>query len=132
MKEFQHNNELGPVSRKRYSKWIILLLLIAVFIVFRGLIGLYYRESTSGEEMGLVEAKKAELEKRYTDLSGKVNDLNTNEGLEREIRSKFDVVKPGETVLLVVDKEIPPQAPEETSVIKKLWNGVVGVFKKKP
>ena len=75
------------------------------------------RERASEREGGRQEGTK-----RYNDLSGKVNDLNTNDGLEREIRSKFDVVKPGETVLLVVDKEIPAQAPQETSVIKKLWN----------
>ncbi|MEI6553246.1 MAG: septum formation initiator family protein [bacterium] len=129
MKEFQHDNERVG---KRYSKWVILILLVLVVLVFRGLISLYYKKSSSEEEMRLVETKRAELQSRYNDLSGKVNDLNTNEGMEREIRSKFDVVKPGENVIMVVDKEIPAQAPQETSVIKKLWNGVVGVFKKKP
>ncbi len=129
MKEFQHDNQ---VKQKIYSKWVLLILLIIIILVFRGLISISIRQSTSREEMKLVEAKKAELQKRYTDLSGEVNDLNTNEGLEKEIRSKFDVVKPGETVIMVVDKEIPAPIPENTSIIKKLWNGVVGVFKKKP
>ena len=129
MKEFQHIN---GEKNKVYSKWVILVLLILVIVALRGLVGLYAKKSTSGEEMKLVEAKRAELQERYNNLSIKVNELNTNEGLEREIRAKFDVVKPGENVIMVVDKEIPAPIPQETSVIKKLWNGVVGVFKKKP
>ncbi len=129
MKEFQHNNE---VKRKIYPKWMLLVLLVIIILVFRGLISISIRQSNSREEMNLVEAKKAELQKRYTDLSGEVKDLNTDEGLEKEIRSKFDVVKPGESVIMVVDKDVPAPIPEDTSIIKKLWNGVVGVFKKKP
>ena len=129
MKEFQHDNE---VKGKMYSKWVLVVLIIIIILIIRGLISISIKQSNSSEEMDLVEAKRAQLQNRYNDLSGKVGDLNTNEGMEREIRSKFDVVKPGETVIMVVDKEIPAPIEQEPSIIKKLWNGVVGVFKKKP
>ena len=129
MKEFQHDNE---VKGKMYSKWVLIVLLVMIGLVIKGLISISIKQSNSREEMDLVEVKKAQLQGRYDDLSGKVGELNTNEGMEREIRSKFDVVKPGETVIMVVDKEIPAPIEQEPSIIKKLWNGVVGVFKKKP
>ena len=129
MKEFQQNSDN---KSKIYSKWVLFILLILVILVIKGLVNIYAKESSSHEEMNLIETKKADLQQRYNDLSGKVDDLKTDQGLEKEIRSKFDVVKPGENVIVVVDKDVPAPIPQETSVIKKIWNGVVGVFKKKP
>lgn len=129
MKEFQHSNEGG---RKGYSKWVLLLLFVLIVLVAKGLISIATKQSNSNGEVDLVGAKRTQLQERYNNLSERVNELNTKEGMEKEIRSKFDVVLPGESVIVVVDKEIQPPIPEETSVIKKLWNGVVGVFKKKP
>lgn len=129
MKEFQHKNR---PSEKTYSKWVLFMLFVLIVITGRGLISISTKQINSAEEMRLVESKKLELQERHMDLTGKVNELNTNEGLEKEIRSKFDVVLPGEGVIMVVDKEIPAPIEEEPGVIKKLWNGVVGVFKKKP
>jgi cell division protein FtsB len=129
MKEFQHDNNQ---NKKRYSKWVLFLLFMLIVVAGKGLASISAKQITSSEEVKLVEVKRAELEERHKNLTDKVNELNTNEGLEKEIRSKFDVVRPGEGVILVVDKEIQAPAPEEPSVIKKLWNGVVGVFKKKP
>ena len=129
MKEFQHNNEN---NKGIYSKWVLLLLLVLIAIAVKGLVNIYTKESASREEMNLVNSKNSALQQRYDELSNRVNDLKTDQGLEKEIRSKFDVVKPGEQVILVVDKSIPAPIPQETSVIKKIWNGVVKVFKKTP
>jgi cell division protein FtsB len=129
MKEFQHSDDK---TTKKYSKWVLLLLFVLIVIVGRSLISLSTKQISSSEEMRLVEAKRLELEARHENLTKKVVELNTNEGLEREIRSKFDVILPGEQVIMVVDKEVQAPIKEEPSVIKKLWNGVVGVFKKKP
>lgn len=128
MKEFQEDNE---IKSKLYSKYTLLFLLILIGLVIKGLISISTKEIDSGEEMRRVEAKQVELQERYNNLSTRVEDLKTTQGMEKEIRSKFDVVKPGESVIMVVDKDVPAPAPEETSVIKKLWNDVVGVFKKK-
>jgi cell division protein FtsB len=129
MKEFQHKDNQ---VKKGYSKWVLFMLFVLIVLVAKGLVSISAKQISSDEEMTLVMAKKAELEERRKNLTEKVNELNTNEGLEKEIRSKFDVVRPGENVILVVDKEIPAPVEDEPSVIKKLWNGVVGVFKKKP
>jgi len=129
MKEFQHKKDN---IKKKYPKWVLFLLFVLIVVAGKGLASISTKQITSSEEMKLVEAKRAELEEKQRNLTSKVNELNTREGLEKEIRSKFDVVRPGEGVILVVDKEIQAPIKEEPSVIKKLWNGVVGVFKKKP
>lgn len=128
MKEFQHKDE---VKGKMYSKYILFVLFILIILVVKGLISITSKKIDSREEMKAVEAKKAELQERYDNLSSRVEELKTTQGIEKEIRSKYDVVKPGESVIMVVDKEIPEPEQAETSVIKKLWNDVVGVFKKK-
>ena len=82
MKEFQHDNDKPA---KKYSKWVLLLLFVLIVIVGRSLISLSTKQISSSEEMNLVESKRLELEKRHEDLTKKVGELNTNEGMEREI-----------------------------------------------
>ncbi len=128
MKEFQQKEER---KSKLYSRYTLLFLFVMIILVGKGLINIYQKNISSREEVNLVELKKQSLQNRYDDLSNKVEDLKTPQGVEKEIRSKFDVVKPGESVIVVVDKEIPMPNEKDTSIIKKIWNGVTGVFKKK-
>lgn len=128
MKEFQQKEQN---KSKLYSRYTLLILFVMIILVGKGLINIYQKKISSKEEMQLVESKKESLQNRYNDLSNRVNDLKTPQGVEKEIRSKFDVVLPGENVIVVVDKEIPIPNEKDTSVIKKIWNGVTGVFKKK-
>ena len=128
MKEFQQKEQ---TKSKLYSRYTLLTLFVLIILTGKGLINIYQKNISSEEEKRLVEKKKDELQNRYDSLSNRVEELKTPQGMEKEIRSKFDVVKPGENVIVVVDKEVPAPVKEETNVIKRLWNGVTGVFKKK-
>ena len=127
MKEFQQKQENRS---KLYSKYSLFILFVLIILAAKGILSISAKERGSREEMISTQSKEAGLEKRYNNLQSRVSDLKTGEGVEKEIRSKFDVVKPGEHVILVVDKEVPQSTEQDPSFFKKIWNGMVHVFKK--
>lgn len=79
--------------------------------------------------------EKSEMElKRENDhlakLSEEVEKLNSEQGVETEIRKNFDVAKEGETVIILVeqdDKEIEPLPPlsPKRSLWSRFWETVL-------
>lgn len=62
-----------------------------------------YKKKTDSEEMKKVSlANVLELRQRNEDLTGKIDRLNTEEGVEEEIRSKFSVAKENENMVVIV------------------------------
>ena len=88
-----------------YSKITVLFL-----VLLSGLLSFsVYNRFTVAEDMRVkLETKRAELEElqmRANLLESKVEYLENERGLEEELRSRFDVVKEGEQVIILVDKE---------------------------
>jgi cell division protein FtsB len=62
-----------------------------------------YKKKTDSEEMKKISlANVLELRQRNEDLTGKIDRLNTEEGVEEEIRSKFSVAKENENMVVIV------------------------------
>jgi cell division protein FtsB len=85
-----------------------------VFIGFLGLVCLfmativYERYSIEQEMIGRrVEAEDhlKQLESRRADLEKKVEYLSNDRGIEAEMRRNFDVARPGEQVVIILDDE---------------------------
>lgn len=127
MREFQDKQKM---RRRLYSKTSIFILLIVFIFVARGVAGIYAKEHNSRMEVERLEKKKAEIETRLATVSKSADRLGTDSGIEYEIRNKFDVVKEGEGVIVVVDKEIPLPEEEKKGFLEKFWGSVTGVFKK--
>ncbi|HEY1037241.1 MAG TPA: septum formation initiator family protein [Candidatus Paceibacterota bacterium] len=127
MREFQQRNR----TRKRlYSKTVLLVLFIFVLLVARGVVSVYFKERESRVEMERANEQRAELQARYDRIKDRSDHLQSDAGIEAEIRSKFDVIKEGEGVIVIVDKELPVVEEDKRGVLKKFWDSVVGVFKK--
>ena len=127
MKEFQQKHS---IRKKVYSKPVIIVLLIVFVLSAKGVINIYKKESESRVEVERLTKHKNEIEERLAKVSISAEVLRTREGIETEIRNKFDVVKEGEQVIVVVDKELPPPPEEKKNFLEKFWGGVTGVFKK--
>ncbi len=129
MREFQEKHDF---KRRLYSKTSLIILLLVLILLGKGVISVYGKEKSSRRELERVQRDQQELQGRYAGLEERNNWLKTDEGIEAEIRSKFDVAKRGEGVIVVVDKAPAQPAPEDAGIIQKIWNSVKNVFKKEP
>lgn len=79
--------------------------------------------------MERVLGEKERLEKRFATIQEQTDVLRNDAGIEAEIRTKFDVAKRGEGVIVIVEKELPIPQEEKKGILKKFWDSVTGVFK---
>ena len=126
MREFQERNK---VKKRVYSKTVLLGLFLFLILITKGAFSVYAKERDSREEMERILKQKQELQARLDTMNGHNELLKTEAGVEAEIRNKFDVVKQGEGVVVIVDKEIPMIEADKRGVMKKFWDSVVNVFK---
>lgn len=120
MKEYSQRRKLRQYI---YSFPVILILLIILFFVAKGCFGIYQKYSFSKNELNNSKADLVILEEKKSHIYKKVEKLETETGIEKEIRSKFNVAREGEKLVVIVD-----DAPEEEKVVeekgffKKLFN----------
>ncbi len=126
MKEFQDRNK---VKKRMYSKTTLLFLFLGTILVFRGAYDVYQKEVESRKEMERVLTQKKELQGRLGNIEHHAELLKTPAGVENEIRNKFDVVKEGEGVIVIVDKEISVLEEDTRGVVRKFFDSVVNVFR---
>lgn len=99
--------------------------LLALFILF--MISVVYQRYTIEQEMvgRRVEAEEhlKTLEARRTELEKKVEYLNNERGIEAEMRRNFDVARPGEQVVIILDDEKKPEIEplSKTAVEVEPW-----------
>lgn len=125
MKEFQEKNR---TKQKKRSKFVLLFMFVILVFLARGSMTTYLKERESRVEVSRVMKEKQELEKRYAIMSEQSEALKSEIGIESEIRSKFDVAKEGEGVIVIVEKDIPVIEGDKRGVLRKFWDGVRGVF----
>jgi cell division protein FtsB len=125
MREFQ---EKRAVKRRIYSKTSLAILLVVLVLVAKGVYGVYQKEKESRIEVERTSHENATLQARYETIERGGEELKRESGIEAEIRSKFDVVKPGEGVIIVVDKNPTSIEQNKQGVLKKFWNSVMNIF----
>jgi cell division protein FtsB len=108
-----------------FSNISFLLLLIVFGFAVRGTWHMYSKEQAASAARVESEKQLAALYARKNFLVSEVGELRTEGGVEREIREKFSVVKPGEKVVVIVDSTT---TPEEMPVEKTWWDKVRGWF----
>ncbi len=97
-----------------YSKWVVLgILLLSAFFAN----SVYDRYTVASEMKAKLDVKRAELEElnqRAQALDSKVKYLEGERGIEEELRNRFDVIKEGEQVVILLDER--RKEGEETNV----------------
>ncbi len=121
MREFQ--------DKKRYRKYIysrtsLVLLGIAILFFANATWGVYKKSRESAANAFRAENELRRLTDRENLLHNELERLNTDEGIEAEIRSKYSVSKPGENVIVIIDKD------KSTTTVEAIPEGWWGKFKK--
>ena len=122
------------VLRSRQKMWhkiafswvTILSLVFVMFILTKGVFGMYQKNVRASERAQDALIELAKVEKREASLSKSLGHIKTSRGVEEELRRKFDVSREGEHLLVIVDKEVEPEAEQEASSwFGGLWRKLV-------
>lgn len=95
--------EKRKLKKILYSKPILAILVIIVIWFSFAVWSMYKKESDT--RLKRIEQKEIleELKTREWSLSEEIERLSTEYGIEQEVRSKFEVGKEGEEMIIVVD-----------------------------
>ena len=92
----------------------------------KGVIGLYDKKQSTGETLELIRAEWERAQERRSVLEKKLDDFETEKGIEMEIRDMFNVAKEGEKVIVIVDT---PKEEEVEEIQKEaLWYRIIDIF----
>lgn len=106
--------------KKRWTDYLVLLgLIIILLVIARATWSLYKKNKLASENLRFSAERMAKLTDRELILRDKIERLKTPRGIEEEIRNNFPMVKPGEQVINLVDKERP--ATTTTATATKPW-----------
>ena len=124
MIDFQQKRK---VNKFIYSKLTFVVVLVLVIFLGRATYNIYLKSRFSYDNYISVKKDYDNLNSRKNMLESEIGRLKTDSGTEEEIRSKFDVAKPGETVVIVINGS----SSSSTDIYSKgggFWSRVWGMF----
>ncbi len=126
MLNFQQKRKVRSIFYHRVT--LIIFGIIVLFAIHSTWV--VYKKKSNTEQMKEISATRvADLQARNTELQSQIDSLQTNSGIEAEIRSKFTVAKPDEHMVVVVLGQ--PPASTTPSVDDGFWQGLKTLFGKK-
>lgn len=128
MREFQKRRKL---KERLYSIPVLLVLLVLLFVALNGAWNMYGKYASNSAELSRMRAEAADMRERREELTGKLRYLETDKGVEEEIRNKYNVVKEGEEVVVIVDDRAstsPESRSEKGGFFANIWSSITGIF----
>ena len=128
MHEFQQKRKIRKIL---YSRSALILLCLLAVVFLRATWNVYEKEKMSRGYVSQAQAQLDKLSAQKENLSASVAALGTNQGVEAEIRRKFQVVKNGEQIAVIVDDSSSSDessASTTTSTGGGFWNRINSFF----
>ena len=123
MAELQKNRD----SKNVWHSPLVLFVLLCVVLVFSyNMIGLIKKAHQTAKEKNVVLQQINDLNQRQTSLQSNINQLQNDAGVEQTIRNKYQLVKPGEQMVVIVD---PNQTATGTPAAQSQSTGFIAWFK---
>lgn len=91
---------------------MVILLIVLNLLLFRSNIQLYGKESYTAKNEALAKKEYDDVVAREKALSSDITRLSSSEGIDLELRRKFQVVKPGEEAVVIVATPATSTKPE--------------------
>jgi len=101
MREFQEKRKFKKLI---YSGWLQIFLGIVLLALIFPTVKVYKKSRISAGKAEEIKEEMAKLEKRNAELAAEAARLESESGEDGEIRKRFDVAKPGEKIIVIVDK----------------------------
>ncbi len=125
MGQIQENKKWKKIM---YSKWTLGALFLLFLIMAQATWHVYIRQTVSSQDREKAEKAVAIALTNNTNLKQQIAQLQTEKGIEEEIRKKYSVSKPGEEVAVIVDPK-SQDTPNISFVKKTWWQQVLDFFK---
>jgi cell division protein FtsB len=110
---------------------LFLLFLLFVFVFFAyNLFFLIVKERNTRKSKDMVQDKLSAMQKREDFLIDEIRHIKTEKGTEELIREKYRVVRPGEKMLVIVNKEEEVTDLDENPDRLSFFGWIKGWFKK--
>lgn len=123
-------------KQNTHSFWhspLALGVLFCIVVIFAyNIVGLVQKERETAKKKALVLEEIDTLRARENALSSDIDKLKTPEGIEDTIREKYQVVKPGEKMVMIVDdNEQIKKYTENAKIDHTFWGYIKNLFTKK-
>lgn len=129
MREFQEKRKFKKII---YSVWLQAILGIIFLALVFPTVKVYKKSRISVQKSAEIKEEIAKLEKRNVELAAEAARLESESGKEGEIRKRFDVAKPGEKILVIIDKNSEDVkingADAKVGFFYRLWRWVKSGF----
>ncbi len=116
------------VKRRLYSTPVLIILLIITGLIIHSTYKIVQKYRESAGYVNDLKQKADDLANREIQLKGDIARLGTDEGIDTEIKEKFNVSKEGEKVAIIVG-EADNSSNTATSTEhwwKSLWSSIMG------
>jgi cell division protein FtsB len=113
------------VKSLMYHKVTLVILFLLVLLALRSTWVVYYKKVESERLEKISLDRRNELDGRNKELTSQIERLNTESGIEAEIRSKFSVAKDNEKTVVIVDDSSTTSIASSTN---SLWQRIKSFF----
>lgn len=114
--------EKRKVKQLMYSKVSLVILAIVVILLLNSVWNIFRKEAETRINRAKLENSLEELKERESVLREEIERLSTERGIEEEVRSKFEVAREDEEVMVIVDptpeKDADTQKTKESFLTK--------------
>jgi len=129
MREFQEKRKFKKII---YSAWLQIFFGIVLLALVFPAVKVYKKSRISADKSEEIKEEMAKLEKRNAELAAEATRLEGESGKEEEIRKRFDVAKPGEKILVIVDKigeDVKINGADvKIDFFSKIWRWIKNLF----
>ena len=124
--------ELQGKKSHRFFKSNIFAVILTVILLMalRNVWDVYKKNDMARINKEEAETRLSELETKKNNLEFEISRLGSDRGVEEELRERFQVTKPGEQVLVIVDKNTEMKTPAEVpqTILQKIWTGLLALL----
>ncbi len=117
----KHFEDKKQIKSRFYSRYTIVGLAIVIVLLGNGVWNIYMRERQSRVMRREAETRLENTLNQKRILEEETGKLQSEEGIEEEIRTKFNVIKPGEHVVMIVNPEATTSATTTQGFWARLW-----------
>ena len=104
MREFERKRKMESTL---YSPAVIVVLILLIIFIGHSVLSAYQKSEYSTQEADRLQARLESLKNEKERLANSYKFINTKEGIEAELRSKYRVASQGEKVAIIIDTPKP-------------------------